>query len=151
MKTFLKNLRQFFLIASIPAVAFFALFYFAAGEPLVNERMHFLLMTILLLLIMVGVIALHAYLKHAEKQCIDKAWDEQTHIFGKAYKIRIVCLNVMSFLSSLLYFITIDMNCVYATGMITLLVLLSYPSKQFISNGVDFEDDEDNSNNNDNN
>ncbi|MCQ2204712.1 MAG: hypothetical protein MJZ15_09755 [Bacteroidales bacterium] len=141
MSTFLKTLRQFFLVASLPPLAFFALFYFSADEPLVDERMHYLLMVILLLLILVGVLVLHFYIKNAEKKCIDKPWNEQTRIFGGAYKVRIVSLNVLSFLSSLLYLVTVDMNCVYSAGMLTLLILLSFPTAQYIGNGVDSPDE----------
>lgn len=142
MDSLIKQLRQIFLMSTIPSVAFFCLFYFAADEPLVSERMHFTLMVIMLLMLLVGVLALHFYLKHAEKKCIGKPWKEQKRIFGGAYKFRIVALNIMLFIAALLYLIVVDMNCVYSAGMLALLILLSYPTKQFLSNGINSTDTE---------
>ncbi|MCQ2227179.1 MAG: hypothetical protein MJZ01_04615 [Bacteroidales bacterium] len=132
MDSLLKQLRQFFLIASVPPLAFFALFYFAADESLVNERLGYLLLVLLFLAALVAIPLTHWLLKRAEAKCEDKPEEEQIVIFGKAYRIRIVTMNVLSFLSSLAYFVTVVESCIYMTGMLTILILLSYPSRQYI-------------------
>lgn len=142
MDSLIAHLRRIFLMSTIPAVAFFGLFYFAADESLVSDRMHYTLMTLMLLMLLIGVMGLHFYMKRAEKKCIGQSWQQQVNIFGRAYKVRIVALNLMLFIASLLYFVVVDMNCVYSAGMLAVLILLSFPTKQYLSNGIDANDTE---------
>ncbi len=119
-------------MASIPPLAFFALFFFAADEPLCNARMSYLICFLIYLSAFVGVLATHAYMTHTEKKIADLDEEQQTLIFSKAYKVRIVVLNVISFFASLSYFVPVVESCYYMTLILTLLILLSYPSRQYI-------------------
>lgn len=132
MEGLLKSLRQFYLMASVPPLAFFALFFFAADEPLCDARMSYMLCFFVYLAAFVSVLATHAYMTHTEKKMADMDEEQAILKFAKAYKVRIVTLNVVSFFSSLAYFITVVESCYYMTLILTLLILLSYPSRQYI-------------------
>lgn len=139
MDNLIKHLKQIFFFATIPSLAFFALFYLAADEKLVSDRMHYTLMVLMFLFLFIGFVSLIIVKKRSEKKCEGKLFEEQARITLKAYKLRIVSLNVMIFVSSLLYLIVVDMNCVYLAGMLALYVFMNYPTEYLLSNSIDIK------------
>lgn len=132
METFLKSLRTFYLFASIPPLAFFALFYFAAGDCLVSPKVSYILLLVLYGLSFLGIIVTSTYLRRTAARCENMVEEDREKSFGLAYKIRIILLNTLSFMSGIIYFITVVDGCVYMVGIMTIIILLSYPSKQYI-------------------
>lgn len=135
MESFLKSLRNFYLFASIPPLAFFALFYLAEDGSLVSQQTSYILLMVLYVLALVGIPATSIYLRRTASRCEDKPDDEAEKSFGLAYKVRLVVLNVLSFMSGMFYFITAIEGCIYMVGILSIVVLLSYPSRQYVMHG----------------
>ena len=137
MEDLLKNLKSFYLLASLPPLAFFALFYFAAPEePVLEMKATYYLLIALYVIALVAIPATSIHLKRSEAKCEGKTDEEKAEIFGRAYKIRLVCLNVLSFLSGLCYFLTSQEGCYYMVGIMTIIIVLSYPSRHYIMHGA---------------
>ncbi len=137
MDNLIKHLKRIFFFATLPTLAFFALFYLAADEKLVTDRMHYTLMVLMFLLLFVWFVSLIIVKKRSEKKCEGKSFDEQVRITLRTYKVRIISLNVMIFVSSLLYLILVDLNCIYVAGMLALYVVMNYPTEYLLSNNID--------------
>lgn len=132
MENMLKELRTFYLMASVPPLAFFGLFYLSAGEPLVGQRVDVVLLTVLYLAAFLAVLVTNRIMAHAEGKCDGVDAETRFRVFGKAYRVRIVVMNVLSFCSGVAYLLTVNSGCAYLVGLISVLVLMSYPSRQYI-------------------
>lgn len=137
MEQIIKRLRTFYYLLSMPAPVVFALSYFTAEAPLVSERMRYILIVALYLLALVVVpVTYHVRRKAANKSnATDDA--QQTQKFVRAFKIHTIILNVISYLCSVWYVITVEKGCCYMFAIVTVILLLSYPTAQFVFHKTD--------------
>lgn len=137
MESLLVRLRRFYLLLSLPTLALMALAYMAADIPLVDDKTNYYVKTGLFMLALVFVPVSHWVLKRAVRKCDDQPDDVQAKIYGKGYKIRLTMLNVVSYLSAICYFVTVDEGSLLMFGCMAVVVALSYPSRQYVMRDQD--------------
>lgn len=133
MDTLLERLRTYYLLFSVPALAIFALTYFtAADEPLVEPKTAYWTLIVLYVAALVVVPVTSYILKKAVKKCEGTDRDTQADIYARAYRIRIASLNVVSYFTGPVYLVTLERGSVYLFAILTVIILLSYPSSQYV-------------------
>lgn len=132
MDTLLERLRTYYLLFSVPALAIFALTYFTAAEPLVEPKAAYWTLIILYAAALIVVPATSFVLKKAVKKCEGNDRDTQADIYARAYRIRIASLNIVSYFTGPVYLMTLERGSVYLFAILTVIILLSYPSSQYV-------------------
>lgn len=143
MEELISNLRKTYSRIFIPTLVVFAILFalskFVFTEPFVptESAEAVKLMLALLLLTLVGFVVSYFNLRSARKK-IEFMEDtaKRNDIYAKAYNVRMVTMNILSILSSVGFFITRDTNNVYLFVIITLLIMLYYPSERFIKKQI---------------
>ncbi len=131
----MSKLRKTYLRTFLPSLAVFAIAIIVTRytEPFVDMLMSVRIMIALLALTLVAFVASYFSLRSARTKIADIKGDQRYDIYAKAYNTRIMAMSVLSALSSIAYVITKDSNDIYLVVIISLLVLLYYPSEAFIS------------------
>ena len=141
MEDLLVVLKRFYLLVSAPALAVFGLCYFAADEPLVVEQVSYILCVIIYILALIVVPVSSLILRRAVNKCAGLPEQEQVATYNRAYRIRIISLNVISYLCGPLFVVTADKGGCYLFAIITLVILLSYPSQNFVFSAQNQDND----------
>ena len=135
MEEFLSKLRKTYLRTFLPSIVVFAIALIVTRytEPFVDMLMSVRIMIALLTLTLVAFVTSYFSLRSARTKTADLKGEQRYDIYARAYNTRIMVMSILSALSSIAYVITKDSNDIYLVVIITLLVLLYYPSEAFIS------------------
>ena len=128
-----KELKSFFFKSSVLPLVLFAVCFFIPGESMTDTMWTYRLMVCLLGLTFVAVLWTSYNLRTVTLRHDDLENDGKQAAYAKAYKIRIATLNAISALCSVMYLVTKENNAAYLVGMMTILILLSFPTRSFIS------------------
>lgn len=133
MEALLERLRKFYLYVSIPALPIFALFYFLTDEAVVTDAgMQYYSLVGFFLLALIAVPVSSFMLKRAVSKGAGKSDEVQAAMYEKAYRLRLWVLNGLAYLSGPLYMISGEEGCVWMFAIAVVVVLLSYPSHQYV-------------------
>lgn len=135
MEEFLKKLRKDYTIIFVPSLALFAIallvgrFTNPAVDMLTSVRINIVLLLFTLIAFLVSYFKLRS-----TRAKLPEIQDEVARFeeYAKAYKTRILSMSILSGLSSIAYMLTQDTNDIYLVVIISLLVLLYFPSQAFI-------------------
>jgi hypothetical protein len=129
----LEHIKRFYMLVSLPTIAFFALFYFTSNEALVADaETQYIALVCFFLIALIVVPTSSIILKRAVKKGADKSDEEQVALYEKAYKIRIWSLAGLAYLSGPMYMLTCEDGCIWMFIIAVVVLLLSYPSRQYI-------------------
>ncbi len=134
MEKLFAGLKRLYLLVSSPAVVLFAICYFTADEPLVATQTCYVLLVGLYFVALMVVPISSFIFRRSVRKSEDLNETEQIPIIRKNYGIRIWALNGVSYLTGPIYLITLEEGCVYLFAIISVVVLLSYPTKQYLIN-----------------
>lgn len=132
MEKFLKEMRRTFLLTSVPTLFFFALAFFAADIPLFDQRTHYMILVCHFVLALVTVPTTSWYLRKVISNTSTDVENSEFTKLARAYRIRITSLNGISYLTSAVYYVTLETSCIYLFGIMLIVVLLSYPSQKYL-------------------
>lgn len=132
MEDILKRLRTFFWLISVPAVAFFGLALITAEQSLVDNQIRYMMLVCLYLFALIIVPLTSYYMRRAYSKNESKPEEERWCNLAKAYKIRLIALNVISYVSTPIYIVTVERGCVYMVGIVTIVLLLSFPTRRYV-------------------
>ncbi|MBR6249570.1 MAG: hypothetical protein IKR17_00055 [Bacteroidales bacterium] len=132
MENLLSQLKRFYMLLSAPALAVFALCYFAADEPLVLEQTRYYILIVIYILALVSVPVSSFIMRRAVDKCAGLSEQDQVATYNRAYRIRLITLNVISYLCGPLYVVTLEQGCCYLFAIVTIVILLSYPTRSFV-------------------
>ncbi len=133
MDNLINELRRFYYLTSIPTLAFFLIAYLTADVPLVDDNTRYLMLVTLYVVALVLVPVSSYKMRGAIIKGIDMSEEERVPKLRKAYKIRLWSLNAISYLVSPFYFITVEESSVYLFAILTVVTLLSFPTKQYLT------------------
>ncbi len=138
MEELLTRLRKDYMRSFIPTIAIFAVALCIGHftEPFADMLMSVRIMIVLLLFTLIAFIASYVILRRARTKIADLHGDERYATYAKAYNIRIRAMSLLSALSSAAYAFTQDSNDIYLVVIISLLILLYYPSQAFIEKQI---------------
>ena len=136
---FLKSLKKIFLVAFCDSLALSALLYlvFWSWEPLLSSdpRTNAYVMIVVLALVFIAVGGSSFFLRHRANKCNDLPQSELDAIatlYTPAYKLRVVSLGASMVLSAVCFALTHEGNSSYLVAILALLMLLSFPSEQYV-------------------
>lgn len=138
MEEFLKKLRKNYAKAFVPSLAIFgvALCVGHFTQPLADIETSVRIMIVLLAFTLIAFLVSYFKLRSTRTKLPELEEGERYEAYAKAYYTRIVSMSVLSGLSSIAYILTQDSNDVYLVVIISLLILLYYPSKAFIEKQI---------------
>ncbi|MBQ2321298.1 MAG: hypothetical protein II375_01900 [Bacteroidales bacterium] len=138
MEDLLRELRHYYVRAFLPTIVFFIACFVATrltgGQPKLDIGTSSYIMVALLGATFIAFIVTWFILRNAKAKAAESKGDYAP--FAKAFKARILCMCVISALSSICYIFTVDSNSVYLVVITMLLVLLYYPSESFIGRQI---------------
>lgn len=134
MEEFLTKLRKDYLTAFAPSLAMFiiALCVCHFTEPFADMLTSVRIMIVLLLFTLIAFLYSYFKLRQARARLAELEGEKKFETYAKAYNTRIRSMSLLSGLSSIAYILTQDTNDVYLVVIISLLILLYFPSKAFI-------------------
>lgn len=129
----LNRLKRFYLLTTLPTLAFFALFYFVTTEALIlDAEVNYYLLVGFFLLALIAVPTSSVLLKRAVRNGAGKSEEEQVVLYEKAYRIRIWVLAGLAYLSGPMYMLTKEDGCLWMFVIAVVVLLLTYPSEQYV-------------------
>ncbi len=137
MDQLISDLRRFFYLTSAPALAIFVIAYLTADVPLVDDRTRYILLVVLYALALVAVPVSSYQLRTAIIRGIGMSDEERLPRLRKAYKVRLWSLNALAYLISPFYIMTVERGCVYLFAIVTIVILLSFPTEQYLTHNQD--------------
>ncbi len=132
MEELFARLRRFYMLVSAPSLAFFALAYFTADEPLVEAQTRYLMLVILYGIALFVVPGSSMLFRRALRKSEGLDEVELVPLISKHYKIRIWALNAISYLCCPFYIVTVEQGCCYMFAIVSIVTLLSYPTQQYL-------------------
>lgn len=132
MDNFFASLRRFFYLASVPALGLFLICYLMADEVLLPASGVYLCMVILDLIALVSVFASSWFLRHSISKYADAGDGADINKLARAYRIRVVSLNVAAYLAGPAYLCTLDQSCIFLFAIIEVVLLLSFPTRKYL-------------------
>lgn len=138
MEEFLKKLRKDYAIAFVPSLAAFgiALLVSKFAGPFTDTLTSVRIMIVLLVFTLIAFLVSYFQLRQARAKLPELEGEKKYETYAKAYNTRIRSMSLLSVLSSAAYVLTQDTNDVYLVIIISLLVLLYYPSRAFIEKQI---------------
>lgn len=134
MEEFLNKLRKDYLKAFAPSIAVFivALIVCQLTEPFTDMMTSVKIMIVLLLFTLIAFVVSYFKLRQTRAKLPELEGEKKYEAYAKAYNTRIRSMSLLSCLSSIAYILTQDTNDIYLVVIISLLILLYYPSQAFI-------------------
>ena len=138
MEELLAKLRKDYLIAFLPTIALFviALCIGRFTEPMTDLVTAVRIMIVLLLFTLIAFVVSYIALRRARTKITEMEGEKRYEIYAKAYNTRIRSMSILSGLTSVAYALTQDSNDIYLVVIISLLILLYYPSRAFIEKQI---------------
>lgn len=138
MEEFLKKLRKDYARAFVPSLAIFAIALCVGRitEPVADVVTSVRIMIVLLLFTLIAFIVTYFMLRSTRSKLQGMEGEERLATYAKAYNTRIRVMSILSALSSIAYMLTQDSNDIYLVVIISLLILLYYPSQAFIEKQI---------------
>lgn len=128
MEQLLKQLRRFYYIISAPALAAFGAALLLADRATLSVEADFYIKTSLFLLTLICVPLTSFVFKRSLKKIDTLSEPDFLKTAGRSYRFRIVTLSVISYACSLLYFLTADSSYSMIFVIMTVFILLLYPT-----------------------
>ncbi|MCF0190547.1 MAG: hypothetical protein HUJ96_04710 [Marinilabiliaceae bacterium] len=123
---------RYYLFWSIPPLLLFGLSYLTADLPFVSDTVAYAIICVYSLLVLLSIPTSSFFMRRTYDRLEGKPEEERKPALEKVYKIRIMLLNVISMMSAVIYMITCQSNCIYMFLIMTVVILLSYPSRQYV-------------------
>lgn len=138
MEEFLKKLRKTYIKAFAPSLVMFciALCVGHFTQPVADLATSVRIMIVLLAFTLIAFLVSYFKLRTTRSKLPELDGEKRYEAYEKAYCTRIVSMSILSGLSSIAYMLTQDSNDVYLVVIISLLILLYYPSKAFIEKQI---------------
>lgn len=133
MGEMLGRLKRFYMLAAIPTVPFFGLFYFSTSNAVIlDAEVQYMLLVGFFVIALIVYPMSSIILKRAVRKGAGKSDEEQATLYEKAYRIRVWVLAGLSYLSGPMYMMTCTDGCWWMFIIATVMLLLSYPSRQYV-------------------
>ncbi len=140
MENLLTDLRRFYFRTFLPSIIIFIVCFLATrllgSQPMVTVKTASYIMVALLAATFIVFIVTWFILRNARAKVTTMEGDGKYDAFAKAYKARILSMSIVAVLSSACYVFTVDPNAIYLVVIALLLVLLYYPSENFVGRQV---------------
>lgn len=137
MEDIIKRLRSFYYLVSLPSLALFILALITADVPLVDDQIRYIILVALYFVALVSIPLTSFNMRRAISKSENLPEEQQIPMLTKAYKKRIIAVCIVAYLCSPIYVITVERGCSYMMIIVTIMLLLLYPTKQLVFHKID--------------